>query len=439
MLIAIARGLLGIAVLLGIAWLLSEKRKHIDWKLVGTAIGLQLLFAVLILKVSFIENIFKAISKGFVDLLNFSQEGAEFLFGGLVSDPGNFGFIFAFQILPTIVFFSALTSTLYYLGVLQRIVKAFAWIMARTMRLSGAESLAAAANIFIGQTEAPLVIKPYLEDMTRSEIFCLMTGGMATIAGSVLFAYVSFMGGADEELQLFFAKHFLMASIMSAPAAIAAAKMIIPEDPDAEVNSSLDTGKDRIGKNLLDAISNGTTDGVRLAVNVGAMLLVFTAMIAMVNYPVQAWLGEIGLGNGESLNELIARTSEGKFSGFSLQYILGIVFSPLAWVLGVESQDILIVGQLLGEKTILNEFYAYKSFSELKLAGAIQSEKSIIVATYALCGFANFASIGIQIGGIGALAPGRRVLLSQLGIKALVAGSIASFLTGAIAGMILNV
>jgi len=429
--IDVLRGLFGVFVLLFVAYLCSANRKAIDWKLVGTGISLQLVFAILVLKVGFIRSIFAYISDFFVEILAFTREGSTFLFGNIITDVDSFGFIFAFQILPTIVFFSALTSLLYYLGILQKVVYGFAWVMSKTMRLSGAESLAAAGNIFLGQTESPLLVKPYLDKMTKSEIMCLMTGGMATIAGGVFAAYIGYLGGTDPEQTRLFATHLLTASIMSAPAAIVAAKILFPETE--EVSQDLSIPKDRIGSNVLDAISNGTGEGLKLAVNVGIMLLTFIAFIAMVNFFFLNVIGEIG-----GLNEWVASSTEGRFAGFNLQYIFGVLFSPFAWALGVPSDDIMIVGQLLGEKTIINEFVAYGSLGQLKGEGLILNYKSVIIATYALCGFSNFASIGIQIGGIGALAPNQRTTLSALGVRALIGSTIACFLTASIAGMLAN-
>ncbi|MAP53346.1 nucleoside transporter C-terminal domain-containing protein [Altibacter sp.] len=428
---SVLRGILGMGFLLLVCFLLSSNRKKIDWKLVATGLGLQVVFAVLVLKVSFVASFFDWISDKVVTFLNFSEKGAEFLFGGLVTDMDTFGYIFAFKVLPTIVFFSAFTSLLYYLGILQKFVKAFAWVMSKTMRLSGAESLAAAANIFIGQTEAPLVVKPYLDRMTKSEMLCLMVGGMATIAGGVLAAFIAFLGGDSDAEKIIFAKHLLTASIMSAPAAIIIAKMLYPETE--EVDRKLDISKDKIGSNVLDAISRGTTEGLKLAVNVGAMLLVFTAVIAVFNWITVDWIG-----GPTGLNDRIASSTDGRYTGFSMQYILGNVFAPVAWIIGVPVEDIRVVGQLLGEKTILNEFFAYASLSELKQAGAIVNYRSIVIATYALCGFANFASIGIQIGGIGVLAPSQRTTLARFGIKALIGGTVAALLTATIAGMLIG-
>lgn len=425
---SISRGLLGILVLVGICFLFSTKKKAINWPLVVKGIIIQIVFAIAILKVPFVQSIFETCSKFFVSILNFTREGSSFVFGGLVTNMNSYGFIFAFQVLPTILFFSALTSLLFYLGIIQKIVYGLAWVMKKAMRLSGAESLAAAGNIFLGQTEAPLLIKPYIDKMTKSEILCLMSGGMATIAGGVLAAYIGFLGGNDPAQQLFFAKHLLAASLMSAPAAIVAAKILIPESE--EFDSRLEVSKEKIGDNVLESLSNGTVEGLKLAVNVGAMLVVFIAFIAMINFGFRDLIGE-----WFGLNEWVAANTNGQYSGFTLQYIFGNVLKPMAWLLGTDWEDCALVGQLLGEKTILNEFVAYVSLGELKQSGAFTSEKSIIIATYILCGFANFASIGIQIGGIGTLAPNRRTLLSQLGLKALLAGTIASLFTAAIVGM----
>ena len=427
------RGILGIAVLIGIAYLISSNKKGIDWKLVLSGTGLQFLFAVLVLKVPGFKEVFEFMAKFFVVLLQFTEEGARFIFGNTLMDATGFEYIFAFKVLPTVIFFSALTSLLYYLGILQRIVYGFAWLMSKTMRMSGAESLAAAGNVFIGQTEAPLLVKPYLDHMTRSEILCLMTGGMATIAGGVFAAYVGYLGGSDPVQQQIFATHLLTASIISAPAAILVAKIILPESE--SVNRNLEVPKDKIGSNVLDAIANGTIEGTKLAVNVGVMLMIFIAFMNMLNYFFTDLIGAMG---SNYLNNIVVESSGGKFDGFSLEYLFGLAFAPLAWIIGVEVEDILIVGQLLGEKTIINEFVAYVSLADAVERGIFSNEKSVIIATYALCGFANFSSIGIQIGGIGALAPLKRSLLAQLGFKALIGGTIATLLTGAVAGIIFS-
>lgn len=414
--------------MLGICYLFSINKKSIDWRLVLTGTLLQIALALVMIKAPFVRAIFSTIVDGFLVVINSTVQAAQFLFGDLAVEGGAFGF--AFTILPTIVFFSAITSLLYYWGILQKVVHGFAWLMSKTMRLSGAESLAAAANVFIGQTEAPLVVKPYLEKMTRSEILCLMTGGMATIAGGVFGAYLAMLSGSDPVAQQKFGMHLLTASIISAPAAIVAAKILFPETEPDKIDQNISIPRQEAGSNFLDAISRGTTDGVRLAVNVGAMLLAFMAFIYLGNRFL-FWIGDL-----VSINEIISQNSNGTFSGLSMQYILGFIFAPIAWLIGVDSSDIVIVGQLLGEKTILNEFVAYFSLKGYLTTGVL-SEKSILIATYALCGFANFASIGIQIGGIGGLAPGQRKTLTEFGFKALIGGTIATLMTAAIAGMIM--
>jgi CNT family concentrative nucleoside transporter len=426
------RGILGLIGLLLLNWLLSSNRRAIDWRLVGWGLGLQLVFAVLVLKVDAVRRGFDWVAGGFVSVLQFASKGAEFVFAGLITDTNTFGYIFAFQVLPTIVFFSALMSVLYYAGIIQRVVYGMAWVMSKTMGLSGAESLSAAGNIFLGQTEAPLLIKPYLEGMNRSEILAVMTGGMATIAGGVFAAYIGYLGGSRPAEQQLFATHLLTASILSAPAALVAAKMLLPQTE--PVNRSLDIPRDRIGSNLLEAISIGTGDGLKLAVNVGVMLLVFTALIEMLN----ALIG-YSLGGPLGLDAWVCSLTGGQYQTFNLQFLFGLMFAPIAWLLGVSPDDMLLVGQLLGEKTIINEFYAYTTMGTAKYTGGFLHYKSLIIATYALCGFANFASIGIQIGGIGSIAPSRRVMLSELGIKALIGGTLASLYTAAIAGMLVSV
>ena len=425
--ISILKGLIGISVLVAIAWIASNNRKKINWSLVAKGIAFQIVIAILVLKVGFVERFFDWISRGFVKLISFTQYGSEFLFSSFLTNQIEPGLLnFAFNILPTIIFFSAIGSILYYFGILQKVVYVFAWIMKRLMNLSGAESLSAAGNIFLGQTESPLLVRPYLDNMTKSELMCLMTGGMATIAGGVLAAYMQYLGGDDPVERVLFAKHLLTASVMSAPAAVVAAKLLIPETE--SFDRSMTVTNDKIGSNLLEAISNGTTDGLKLAVNVGAMLLVFTALIYLGNYI----LGDI-IGNLTGLNSLI--TEHTNYDGLSFQFILGYTFAPIAWLMGIDADDIVLVGQLLGEKTILNEFYAYATLGSMKSSGLIMHEKSIIMATYILCGFANFASIGIQIGGIGALAPTKKGMLSKLGLYALLGGTLACLFTASIVGM----
>jgi CNT family concentrative nucleoside transporter len=423
---SIFRGLLGILILVGIGFLLSNNKKKINWITVISGLVLQLGIALCMLKSKFVRDFFYGVVGFFKTMIDSSTDSAQFLFGDLAVPGGPFGF--AFFVLPTIVFFSALSSLLYYLGILQKVVYVFAWIMKKTMRLTGGESLAAAANVFIGQTEAPLVVKPYLNKMTKSEMMCLMTGGMATIAGGVFGAYMSMLGGNVEAEQLKFGMHLLTASIISAPAAIIMAKLLVPETENIEEAGNLKIPREDAGSNILDAITRGTTDGLKLAVNVAAMLLAFTAFIFLFNKVLMAF------GGWTSLNETIIASTNGLYEGLSLQYIFGLLFSPLAWVIGAESGDILAVGQLLGEKTMLNEFFAYDTLAGMKAQG-LMSEKSIIISTYALCGFANFASIGIQIGGIGSLVPGRMKMLSQLGVRSLIGGTLACLITAAIAGM----
>ena len=426
------RGVLGMLVLLLIAYLFSSNRKAINWKTVGIGLAIQLSLAVGILKVPFIRTIFTVLGKLFNEILNFTVAGSQFLLGNLMNiDNPNIGYVFAFQILPTIIFFSALTSVLFYLGIIQKIVKGLAWLLTKSLGISGPESLSVAGNIFLGQTEAPLMIKAYLEKMTRSEILLVMIGGMATVAGGVLAAYIGFLGGNDEALRLEFARHLIAASVMAAPGAIVVSKILCPQTEEVDTNIKVSTEK--IGTNLLDAIANGTTEGLKLAVNVGAMLLVFVAFIAMLN-------GIFGfIGDVTNLNQFVAEHTS--FEKLSLESILGTIFSPLMWLIGVANEDIALMGQLLGIKLASSEFVAYTQLAELKdlsVTPSLGYQKSIIMATYMLCGFANFASIGIQIGGIGSLAPGQRKTLSEFGMKAVLGGSLASLLSATIAGMILG-
>lgn len=424
--VSILKGFVGLAFCVALLWAFSSNRKAINWSLVLKGLALQLIFALAILKVPFIEKGFELLSKSFVKVISFTNYGTEFLFGTFATGKMHEALgTFAFVVLPTIVFFSALTSLLYYYGVLQKVVYGMAWIMKKFLKLSGAESLATAGNIFMGQTEAPLLIKPYLPQMTRSEIMALMTGGMATIAGGVLASYIGFLGGDDPAEKIVFAKHLLAASIMSAPAALVAAKILVPETE--KFDNTMHVHKEKLGTNALEAISNGTTDGLKLAINVAAMLLVFTAMIYMFNYFL------FKAGDITTLNGWIA--SNTNYDGLSFQFILGYIFAPVSFLIGVPMADIVSVGQLLGEKTILNEFYAYTTMASMKAQGIFSSQKSMIMATYILCGFSNVASIGIQIGGIGALIPEKRSMLSQLGVKALIGGTVASLFTAAVVGM----
>ncbi len=432
----ILRGIFGLAFLTAVAFALSANKKSIRWSTVGVGILLQVIFGLAIFKVAFVHNGFEWISEKFVTFLDFARQGAAFLFGGLAKDSTkdptaghSLGFLFAFQALPTVIFFSAVTTGLYYLGILQKIVYVFAWVMTRTMKLSGAESLSAAANIFMGQTEAPLLVKPFIKNMTNSELFCLMTGGMATIAGSVLAVYVGMLGGADEQSRATFATYLLCASIMNAPAAIVMSKIVFPETEPEKIDSTLKVNKESIGSNLVDALATGAADGLKLALNIGGMLLAFIAIILALNW------GLSGIGDLIGINTWIAESTNHAYSGLSLEYLLGQVFRFFAFAMGVDWSESLQVGSLLGKKMVLNEFLAYSDLTAFKEAGYLSS-KSIIISTYALCGFANFSSIAIQIGGIGGMAPSRQGDLSRLGLKAMLAAFLATMMTGTIAGAI---
>jgi CNT family concentrative nucleoside transporter len=422
------QAILGIAVLIAILWALSTQRKSTAWHTVLGALGLQFALAILVLKVPFVKDAFTWVAELFVVLIGYTDRGTDFLLGSF----GMEGQVdvslenFAFRLLPTIVFFSAFSALLHHAGILPLIIRGFAWLMRRTLRLSGTESLAVAGNVFIGQTESPLLIRPYLERMTRSELMLVMTGGMATIAGSVFATYVAFLGGDDPEAQAYFATHLLTASLISAPAAVAAAKLLVPEtDRQSAENAKLVKSD---AANFLEAITNGTRDGLVLAANVGVMLLVFTALVYMSN-DILGWVG-----GWTGLNDAIAAST--RFDSLSLEFILGYIGAPLAWLVGVPMQDAVLVGQLLGEKTVINEFYAYVTLMNMKEAGDFVNERSILIATYVLCGFANFASIGIQVGGIGVLAPSRRGELAKLGFRALIGGTAACLLTACVVSIL---
>jgi concentrative nucleoside transporter, CNT family len=425
---SLLRGALGMLALLLIAYLFSANRKAIRWKTVVLGLLAQILLAYGVLKVSWIQTVFEFIGDLFVKILDFTQAGSKFLLGGTL-DVNTFGFIFLFQVLPTIIFFSALTSVLFYLGLIQKVVKALAWVLSRLLGISGAESLSVAGNIFLGQTESPLMIKAYLDNMSKSEILLVMVGGMATVAGGVLAAYISFLGGDDPEMRLEFAKHLLAASVMAAPGAIVISKMLYPQDKN--IDKEIEVSSDKIGSNLLDAIANGTTEGLKLAANVGAMLLVFIAFIAMINYG----LGTLGATLG--INSFLSENTP--YSALSLEALLGYLFAPLMWIIGVNWEDMALMGQLLGIKLAASEFVGYIQLADLKNAGStthFMYNKSIIMATYMLCGFANFASIGIQIGGIGSLAPKQRKTLSEFGLMAVLGGTLASLLSATIVGVL---
>ncbi|PSQ90288.1 MAG: NupC/NupG family nucleoside CNT transporter [Bacteroidetes bacterium QS_8_64_10] len=435
--ILILRGVFGLAVLLGLAYAFSTNRRAINWRIVGVGVALQIVFALLILKTTPGRLVFETLGDGFSTLLNFTYEGSAFIFGDDLGRPGgNSGVIFAFQVLPTIIFFASLMGVLYFLGLVQPLVRGMGWAMERAMRISGAESLAAAANVFIGQTEAPLVVRPYIEDMTKSELMTLMTGGMATIAGGVLAAYITFLGGESEAAQAEFAGHLLSASIMSAPAAIVMAKMLVPETSTPSTRGSVELHAEGEGQNVIEAAAEGASEGLKLALNVGAMLLAFIALIAAIN-AVLGWLGHPVIFGSElyDVNALVAEATGGQFEKLSLEAVFGFVFAPLAWAMGVEANDILYFGTLLGKKVAVNEFVAYAALGDLQ--GAL-SDRSVLIGTYALCGFANFSSIAIQIGGVGGIAPSRRSEIAALGLRAVLGGALASWMTATIAGVLIG-
>jgi|TARA_B110000879_G_scaffold188186_1_gene250629 CNT family concentrative nucleoside transporter len=429
---SLLRGLLGMFVLILISYLLSANKKAINWRTVVFGLGAQIILAVGVLKVTFIQDFFEWVGSLFIAVLDFTLQGTKFLFASFSTGEIEAPLVtFAISILPTVIFFSALTSVLFYLGIIQRVVKGLAWLLSKLLQVSGAESLSVAGNIFLGQTESPLMIKAYLEKMNRSEILLVMIGGMATVAGGVLAAYIGFLGGDDEVLRLFYAKHLLTASVMAAPGAIVISKMLYPQVE--AIDNEIVVSQEKIGSNILESIANGTTEGLKLALNIGAMLLVFLAFIAMIN-GILAWVGD-----WTTLNDWVA--SNTSYKNFSLEFILGYAFAPLMWLIGIAKEDVALMGQLLGIKLAASEFVGYIQLAELKNPLNLlhlKYEKSIIMATYMLCGFANFASIGIQIGGIGSLAPGQRKTLSEFGIKALIGGTIASLLSATIAGAIIG-
>lgn len=434
MILDLTFGLVGILCLIGIAYLCSNNKKKIDWRLVGIGFSLQLTFAIFVLVIPGGEAVFNAIGKFFVKVISFTFDGAAFVFGILSSQiqmeqilplsmqNKGLGFLFAFQVLPTIIFFSSLMSVLYHMGIMQRVVQGMAWIMAKSMRVSGAESLSVAANVFIGQTEAPLVVRPYVSSMTQSELLTLMVGGMATIAGGVLAAYVNILGGTDPAMQVYYAKHLLSASIMAAPATIVIAKILIPETEHSETKGTVELKVEKTTVNVIDAAATGAADGLKLALNVAAMLLAFIALIAMLNYILE------GVGNITGLNNLIGKP-------LNMYMILGYLLSPISWIIGVPWRDAVEVGSLIGEKIVINEFISYLDLGTM-IKNGVLSEKAIIISTYALCGFANFSSIAIQIGGIGGIAPDRRKDLARFGIRAVLGGSLATLMTATIAGVL---
>ena len=429
-LISVARGMMGMLVLISIAYALSNDRRNIPWKVVGIGLLTQIIIAIGVIKIAWIKSFFEFISQFFVKLLEYTQAGTEMLLGTF-ANTDQYGFVFVFQALPIIIFFSALTSILYYFGILQKIVKGLAWSLRKFLKISGSESLAVAGNIFLGQTEAPLLIKAYLKKMTPSEIFLVMVGGMATVAGSVMGAYIGFLGGTDPVQRLAFAKSLLAASVMAAPGAVVIAKIMFPQKNEIPELTAIQS--ENVGDSFLNAISNGTAEGVRMAVNVGAMLLVFISLIALLNGIFS------GIGDPTGINAWVADHTP--YPTFSIEFLLGYTFAPLMWVIGVAAEDIALMGQLLGVKIVASEFVGYIQLADLKDPSSALHfgyEKSVVMATYMLCGFANFASIGIQIGGIGILAPNQKKILSRLGFKAMVGGAMVSLLSATIAGAILG-
>lgn len=513
-LVSISRGLMGMVALIAIAYIFSSDRKSISWKVVGIGLLMQLIIAVGVLYVPAIKGTFEFIGHRFVDVMEFTKAGTRFLFNSFATGEIESPLVnFAVMILPTIIFFSALTSVLFFLGIIQKVVKGLAIILTRALNISGAESLSVAGNIFLGQTEAPLMIKAYLERMNRSEILLIMIGGMATVAGGVLAAYVSFLGGDDPVQQAFYAKHLLSASVMAAPGAIVIAKILMPQTE--KIDSNIEVTKETAGSNFLDAMATGTSEGLKLAMNIGAMLLVFFAFIAMGNYILEKignytrfidWLIIVGMAVAYSYYKFSIKGAETYIKSFlisffvfiillvfyrylrlhlndvdiissilpfldtdadkfvpgtyslsnsvnswvasntnydklSMEFILGYTFAPLMWLIGVAKEDITLLGQLLGVKLIASEFVGYINLAEFKDMGNamhLTYEKSVLIATYMLCGFANFASIGIQVGGIGQLAPNQRKRLSEFGMKALLGGTLASLLSANFAGMLVG-
>jgi CNT family concentrative nucleoside transporter len=424
------RGILSLGVLLAVAWVFSRDKRAISWRLVLTGVALQLGLALVLLEVPYGRRALEAIAAGFIKLLGFVEVGSRFVFGRLV-DSSSLGFIFAVQTLPTIIFFSSLTAVLYHVGIMQRVVQAMAWVITKLMDVSGAETTSVCANVFVGQAEAPLTIRPYLEKLTDSELMTVMIGGMAHVAGSVMGAYVALLGGDDPVQRQFFAKHLLTASVMSAPATMVIAKMLVPETKQPLTKGTVKLGVEKTAANVIDAAASGAGDGMRLAVNVGAMLLAFISLIALVNAPLE-WLGSAHFGAEFTINGWLS-SAAGRPVALSLQTILGAVLAPLAWLIGTAWKDAALVGSFIGEKVVINEFVAYVDMS--KHIAELERHTQV-VAAYALCGFANFGSIAIQIGGIGSLAPGRRGDLARFGLRAVLGGSLATFMTATIAGVL---
>ncbi|OAV68815.1 Nucleoside permease nupX [Bacteroidales bacterium Barb4] len=427
---SLSRGFLGLAVVMAVCYLMSYNRKQIDWKLVAVGLGLQIAFALAILYVPFFGALLEGCGKIFIKLMDFTQAGVDFLLGPYA--PKSNGFTFLFHSLPIIIFFSALVSMLYYWGIIQKVVGAFSWVLRKFMNVSGSEGLVTSGNIFMGMTEAPVMIKNYLPVMNKSEIFLVMVAGMGTIAGSVMGTYIAMLAGGDPASQILFAKHLLSASVMAAPGSIVIAKMLCPQTEEvSDLLITSDKETDRI--TLLDAIASGATTGIKLMTNIAAMLLVFISLVALANY-----LTNDIIGRHTGLNDLIVQLTDGKSQGLTFQFIVGIILAPFMWLIGVPTADIMTVGSLLGQKTILNEFVAYFQLQQWRDAGIFAYQKSIVMSTYILCGFANIGSIGILLGGIGVLAPDKREMITRMSVCSMIGGALVSVLSATIIGMILG-
>lgn len=427
---SLLRGILGIITVLAVAYALSYNRKRIDWKLIGGGLLMQLIFALAILNLPFVGTALEFVGKAFIKLMDFTQAGVGFLLGPYATKSN--GFIFLIHSLPVVIFFSALVSLFYHWGIIQRVVGAFSWLLRKFMNISGAEGLVTSGNIFMGMTESPVLIKNYLPAMNRSEIFLVMVSGMGTIAGTVMATYIGMLSGGDPVARVLFAKHLISASLMAAPGSIVLAKMLCPQtEPAVDHAASLE--KKSAHPTTLDALAAGTSTGIRLMVNIAAMLLVFIALVALANYILDGLIGRY-----TGLNDWIVSITDGKAQGLTFQFILGVILAPFMWLIGIPSSDIMLVGSLLGQKTILNEFVAYFQLQEWKDAGMFMYQKSILMSTYILCGFANISSIGILLGGMGVLAPEKKEMITRFGFPAMIAGALVSVLSATIIGMILG-
>ena len=427
---SLLRGILGIVSVLAVAYALSQDRKQIDWKLIGGGLFMQLIFALAVLYIPFVGTALELVGKAFIKLMDFTQAGVGFLLGPYATK--SKGFIFLIHSLPVVIFFSALVSLFYHWGIIQRVVGAFSWLLRKFMNISGAEGLVTSGNIFMGMTESPVLIKNYLPAMNRSEIFLVMVSGMGTIAGTVMATYIGMLSGGDPVARVLFAKHLISASLMAAPGSIVLAKMLCPQtEVAADHAASLE--KKSAHPTALDALAAGTSTGIRLMVNIAAMLLVFIALVALANYLLEGLIGRY-----TGLNDWIVSVTDGKAHGLTFQFILGVILAPFMWLIGIPSPDIMLVGSLLGQKTILNEFVAYFQLQEWKDAGMFMYQKSILMSTYILCGFANISSIGILLGGMGVLAPEKKEIITRFGFPAMIAGALVSVLSATIIGMILG-